>query len=154
MGQPVVVVEKPGSVPGLVRFEANRTLTGQGHEHFGSASEALGPRPAAELARRLFATGKVESVHMFSNVITVDLNKGYDASGLETVIRDLYQYWRPGMEPPAFEDVAVEQAEPAEGAAAVSSDDPALSEAAKRVPAHLLERSRAARERWKARAAG
>ena len=32
-----------------------------------------------------------------------------------------------------------------------AGSDAALSEAAKRVPAHLLERSRAARERWKAK---
>jgi len=50
------------------------------------------------------------------------------------------------MEPPAFEDlVAEEEAAPAAGAA--SGDGPALSAAAQRVPAHLFERSRAARAR-------
>ena len=73
MGQPVAVVEKPSTSPGIVRFEANRTLTGMGHERFASAGDAVGPRPAAELARRLFATGKVAGVHIYANMITVDL---------------------------------------------------------------------------------
>ncbi len=155
MGQPVAVTEKPSSSPGIVRFELNRALTGMGHEHFASVAEAFGPRPAAELARRLFATGQVAGVHVYSNIVTVDLGSGQTANGLADVVRNLYQYWKPGMEPPAFEDV-----EPAaeEGAAAPaagdSGSDAALSEAAKRVPAHLLERSRAARERWKAKEAG
>ena len=42
MGQPVAVVEKPSSIPGMVRFEANRSLTGMGHERFGSRAEAVG----------------------------------------------------------------------------------------------------------------
>lgn len=153
MGQPVAVVEKPSTSPGIVRFEANRTLTGMGHERFASAGDAVGPRPAAELARRLFATGKVAGVHIYANMITVDLAKGNDTGGLGDVVRDLHKYWMPGMEPPAFEDPAEEAA----GDAAASSDaagsdvGPELSEAAKRVPADLLERSRLARERWKAK---
>lgn len=155
MGQLVAVAEKPTTVPGVVRFETNRTLTGQGHEHFRSPDEAIGPRPAAELARRLFATGKVDGVHLYSNMVTVDLSKGFDSSGLDVVIRDLHQYWKPGVEPPSFEDL-----QPAEEPAAVTAGDGGdggvaeLSEAAKRVPAHLLERSRAARERWKAKQDG
>ncbi len=157
MGQPVAVVEKPSRIPGVVRFEANRNLTGMGHETFRSAGDAIGPRPAAELARRLFATGKVDAVHVYGNVISVDVAKGYAPDGLSETVRDLYQYWRPGMTPPAFEDlVAPEEAAPAAGAAPSGGDggDAALSEAAKRVPAHLLERSRLARERWKAKQAG
>lgn len=150
MGQPVAVVEKPSSVQGVVRFEANRTFTGMGHEHFSSAADAIGPRPAAELARRLFDTGRVEGVHVFANQITIDLVAGDDAAGLDDIVRNLYQYWKPGMTPPAFEDLVA----PEEPTAAPSTTDAAgsdaLSEAAKRVPAHLLERSRLARERWAA----
>src|ERR1700712_347560 len=76
MGQPVAVVTKPSHTPGLIRFEANRSLTGMGHERFHSAEEAIGPRPAAELARRLFETGRVDYVHVYQNVATVDLRKG------------------------------------------------------------------------------
>lgn len=143
---------KPSSLPGVVRFEINRSLTGMGHEHFASTAEATGERPAAELARRLFATGHVHGVHVFSNQITVDLAKGYTAEGLDGVVRDLYQYWQPGMSPPAFEDLVPD--EPEAAALTTSSDggggsDP-WAEAAKKVPVHLLERSRAAREKWKA----
>jgi hypothetical protein len=159
MGQPVAVVEKPSTSPGIVRFEVNRTLTGMGHERFASAGDAVGPRPAAELARRLFATGKVAGVHIYANIITVDLagdqTGGSDTAGLGDVLRDLHKYWMPGMEPPAFEDPAEEEAgdAPAASGDAGGSDgaaSAALSEAAKRVPADLLERSRLARERWKA----
>jgi hypothetical protein len=161
MGQPVAVVEKPSTSPGIVRFEVNRTLTGMGHERFASAGDAVGPRPAAELARRLFATGKVAGVHVYANVITVDLAGDHagaiDTGGLVDVVRDLHKYWMPGMEPPAFEDQADE--EPGAGAGdapAPAGGDSAgaaeLSEAAKRVPPDLLERSRLARERWKAKA--
>jgi hypothetical protein len=161
MGQPVAVVEKPSTLPGIVRFESNRTLTGMGHERFASAGEAVGPRPAAELARRLFATGRVAGVHVYANVITVDLAKGYDSNGLGDVVRDLHKYWMPGMEPPGFDDLQADEegggadapASAADGADAASSDAGSveLSEAAKRVPADLLERSRLARERWKAK---
>ncbi len=130
----------------MVRFEANRSFTGQGHERFSSVDQASGTRPAAVVAQRLFATGQVSAVHVYGNVITVELAKGAGAQGLEQVVRDLYQYWKPGMGPPAFEDlVAEEEAAPAAGAA--SGDGPALSAAAQRVPAHLFERSRAARAR-------
>jgi hypothetical protein len=130
----------------MVRFEANRSFTGQGHERFSSVDQASGTRPAAVVAQRLFATGQVSAVHVYGNVITVELSKGAGAQGLEQVVRDLYQYWKPGMEPPAFEDlVTEEEAAPAAGAA--SGDGPALSAAAQRVPAHLFERSRAARAR-------
>jgi len=160
MGQPVAVVEKPSTSPGIVRFEANRTLTGMGHERFASAGDAVGPRPAAELARRLFATGKVAGVHIYANMITVDLTGDHtganDTDGLVDVVRDLHKYWLPGMEPPAFEDPAEE--EPSGDASATDAGAGSdagggveLSEAAKRVPADLLERSRLARERWKAK---
>jgi hypothetical protein len=150
MGQPVAITRRPSRTPGIVRFEANRTLTGMGHEVFRSVDDARGPRPAAELARRLFATGEVGAVHVFSNMITVDLAKGCNGQALDDVVRDLYQYWKPGMEPPSFEDLMVPEPESAP-AVGGGGDDAGLSEAAKRVPAHLLERSRQARERWRAK---
>lgn len=130
----------------MVRFEANRSFTGQGHERFSSVDQAKGSRPAAVVAQRMFATGQVSAVHVYGNVITVELSRGAGAQGLEQVVRDLYQYWKPGMEPPAFEDLVVEE-EASAAAPTASGDGPALSEAAKRVPAHLFERSRAARAR-------
>jgi hypothetical protein len=148
MGQLVGVVEKPSSVPGVVRFELNRSLTGMGHERFGSILDAVGERPAASLARQLFASGRVAGVHVMGNVVTVDLEKGYDSAGLSDIVREMYRYWKPGVEPPAFDDL-----QPADEAAAASGGGDAggseLSEAAKRIPAHLLERSRAALEKWR-----
>jgi hypothetical protein len=129
----------------MVRFEANRSFTGMGHERFASPEEAAGTRPAAVVAQRLFATGQVAAVHVYANIITVDL-----AKGLEDVVRDLYQYWKPGMEPPSVEELMAEVEEPAAAAPTGGSGgdgDAALSAAAQRVPAHLLERSKAARAR-------
>ncbi len=152
MGQLVAVTEKPSSTRGVVRFEINRTLSGMGHEHFGSVDDAWANTPSDELARRMFATGQVDAVHVYANIITVDLRKGHDAIGLSDVVRDLYQYWKPGVEPPSFEDLQPEEA----ATSAPSGDGGAdggsgeLSEAAKRVPGHLLDRGRAARSRWNA----
>ena len=112
----------------MVRFEANRSFTGQGHERFSSVDQAKGSRPAAVVAQRMFATGKVSAVHVYGNVITVELSRGAGAQGLEQVVRDLYQYWKPGMEPPAFEDLVVEE-EASAVAPTASGDGPALSEA-------------------------
>ena len=156
MGQLVAVTEKSSSNPGLVRFETNRSLTGMGHERFASVDDAYSSTPSAELARRLFATGKVAAVHVYSNIITVDLGKGQTSEGLADTIREMYRYWMPGMQPPAFDDVT-DEPEGGDGAAddgggSQGGDaDPALAEAAKLVPMHLLERSRAARERWKSK---
>jgi hypothetical protein len=152
MGQLVGVVEKQSATPGVVRFELNRSLSGMGHERFTSAAEALGPRPAAALARDLFATGRVAGIHIYGNMVTVGLTDGHDSTGLIDIVREMYRYWKPGVEPPTFEDLQPD--EPAAVAAGGDGDGDAgadLSEAAKRVPAHLLERSRSARERWKAK---
>ena len=152
MGQLVGVVEKPSATPGVVRFELNRSLSGMGHERFASAADAWGPSTSALLARMLFDTGKVSSVHVYANIVTVELERGFDAEGLGDIVVEMYRYWKPGVEPPSFEDLQPE--EPAAEASGGGEGDSELSEAAKRVPAHLLERSRAARERWKAKQGG
>ena len=153
MGQLVGVVEKQSATPGVVRFELNRSLSGMGHERFTSTADALGPRPSAALARELFATGRVAGIHIYGNIVTVDLAKGYDATGLADIVREMYRYWKPGVEPPSFEDLQPDEpaAVPAGDGSGDGGGDAELSEAAKRVPPHLLERSRAARERWKAK---
>ena len=152
MGQLVAVTEKPSATRGVVRFEINRSLSGMGHEHFASAADAWGNTPSDELARRMFATGQVAAVHVYGNIITVDLDKGHDSEGLADILRDLYQYWKPGVEPPSFEDLQPDEPEAASsGGAGDGGGDAELSEAAKRVPAHLLDRGRQARERWNAK---
>lgn len=149
MGQRVGVKEKPAINPGVVRYELNRSLTGMGHERFTSVLDAGDVTPASRLAKELLSTGQVAAVHVYQNMVTVDLAKGFTSEGLSDIIADMYQYWRPGVEPPTFDDVADEaDGAPAEVAAGT---DPAMAEAAKRVPMHLLERAAAARERWKAK---
>jgi hypothetical protein len=118
-----------------------------GHERFTAPEQAIGPRPSAELARRLFATGRVDSIHMYQNVVTVDVKKGFTSEGLADVLEHLYIYWVPGREPPVLE-MPVEEAP----APTADGDAPAVSAAASRVPAHLLERSRLAREKAAAKA--
>lgn len=151
MGQMVGVIEKKSTTPGIVRFELNRSLSGMGHERFDSVVAAIGSKPSASLARQLFATGKVDSVHVYGNIVTVDVAKGYDSSGLADIVREMYRYWKPGVEPPVFADEPAEEAV----AAAPAGDGgetggPALSAAAQKIPTHLLERSRAALAKWNA----
>jgi hypothetical protein len=153
MGQMVGVVEKKSATPGIVRFELNRSLSGMGHERFGSVVDAIGSKPSASLARRLFATGKVDAVHVYGNIVTVDVAKGYDSSGLADIVREMYRYWKPGVERPTFDDQPAEEASAApagDGGDGGDGGGPQLSAAAQKVPAHLLERSRAALARWNA----
>ena len=105
MGQPITVEEKPSATPGVVRFELNRSLTGMGHERYASREDASGDRIVDELVRRMFDTGKVASLHVYSNVVTVDLAKGMDSTGLAGVIHDLFIYYTPGVVPPSDEEL-------------------------------------------------
>jgi Scaffold protein Nfu/NifU N terminal len=93
MGQPITVVEKPSPRPGVARFETNRSLTGMGHERYASAEDILDDRPVDELARRLFATGGVDSVHVNSSVVTVHLTGSVETGQLLDVIRGLYIHY-------------------------------------------------------------
>lgn len=147
MGQPVAVEQKPGLAAAVVRFETNRSLTGMGHESFASAAEAKGPRPAAVLARRFFESGQVTKVHVYGNIVTATLSAGASQAGLDGIVRDLYQYWKPGMEPPSVEELMAQVPAAAEAPAAAESGD-AGSGLDPRVPAHLWERSKLGRERW------
>src|SRR5215217_8173161 len=105
MGQEITVVAKPSPRRGVVRFETNRNLTGMGHERYASAEDATGARPVDELVRRLFAAGGVDSVHVYSNIITVDLMKGGDGSHLLDVVRELFVHYVPGVVPPTDEEL-------------------------------------------------
>ena len=151
MGQPVAVEHKPAVAPTVVRFETNRSLTGQGHETFTAADQAQGSRPAAVLARRLFESGQAAKVHVYGNIVTVTLSSGASQSGLDTIVRDLYQYWKPGMEPPTAEELAAMMPAAAEAPAAAAASGDGASGLDPRVPAHLWERSRLGREKWQAK---
>ena len=105
MGQPITVVERPTARPDVVRFEINRSLTGMAHESYRSREDATGPRPPDELARRLFDHGGVEAIHVYSNVITVDLASGASAAGLADVVEGLFTHYVPGVLPPSDEEL-------------------------------------------------
>jgi len=146
MGQPVSVIQKPTATPGRIRFEINRSLTGMGHEHYTDGASATGNKPADVLAQRMFATGQVSSVHVFGNMITVDVIDGASNNGLSTIVEDLYQYWKPGMAPPSVEELMSQVPKSAEPAAAavVDAGGTPLSADASKIPAALLARSQAA----------
>ena len=95
MGQPINVVEKPSRTPGVARFETNRSLTGMGHERYSSTDDILDNRAVDELARRLFDSGGVRSVHVNGSVITVELVDGWTGERLLDVIRGLYIHYPP-----------------------------------------------------------
>ena len=106
MGQPITVVEKPSSNPAVLRFETNRPLSGMGHERYTEPPPSCSTRPVDELARRLFAAGGVESVHINGSVVTVTLGGGHTgATGLADIVRGLFLPLRrrsppPGRTPP------------------------------------------------------
>lgn len=104
MGQPITVVEKPSvSNPAIVRFETNRPLSGMGHERYEGPPGELRQRPVDELARRLFAHGGVEKVHINGSVVTVTLGGGQTGAGLGDVVRELFLHYGEGTEAPDAE---------------------------------------------------
>jgi hypothetical protein len=108
MGQPVTVIEKPSSRPGIIRFETNRVLTGTGHETYRAGRPVVGRKWCDELARRLFDHGGVEAVHMNASVITVHLEAGASPAGLREVVQTMFIYYRPGVEVVIPEGAATE----------------------------------------------
>jgi hypothetical protein len=93
MGQPITVVEKPTSTPGIARFETNRWLTGMGHERYRSIDDIVDDRTVDELARRLFASGGVQAVHVNGSVITVEITEGWTGDRLLDIIRGLHVHY-------------------------------------------------------------
>ena len=98
MGQIVNVVERPSARPGIVRFETNRALAGMGTEQFLAGRPIEANRPVDELARRIIARGGVASVHITGGIVTVDLEKGFDAEGIAEIIRGLYAFYVDGVD--------------------------------------------------------
>lgn len=116
MGQPITVIERASSNPAVLRFETNRPLSGMGHERYAEAPSALLRRPVDELARRLFATGGVEGVHINGSVVTVTLGRGQTGAGLGDIVRSLFLHY--GDQPPAEAAEPAADAEPATDAEA------------------------------------
>ncbi len=96
MGQPITVVEKRSTRPNTIRYEANRSLTGMGHQRYVRREQATGDTPGAELARRLFDTGHVASVHVYASVVTVTLIDGHRTTGLRDVVASLFRFYPDG----------------------------------------------------------
>jgi len=116
MGQAITVTEKRGERADVVRFDLNRSLTGMGHERYRADKEILGDRPPDELARRLFAHGGVEAVHVYSNVVSVDLAPGASSDGLADILHSLFvHYDHDEAAPPPAENPADSPAESTEG---------------------------------------
>jgi hypothetical protein len=102
MGQLVSVVKQSTAKNGIIRYETNRSLTGSGHETYVAGREIVSDRAPDELAKRLFAMGdgqQVQAIHIFSNIVTVELAPHGSADGIETLIRDLYTHYLPGVTP-------------------------------------------------------
>lgn len=140
MGQNVTVVAKKSSNPKVLRFEINRSLTGMGHERYGSLADIVRERPVDELARRLFTHGGVDYLHVNSSVITVHLSGGSVGEGLADVIANLFRFY--GDEPEVVDatgpdtdvvepdaalapEVAADDAARAEGTPQTAEDAPA-----------------------------
>jgi hypothetical protein len=99
MGQAITVVEKGGTRPDVVVFELNRSLTGMGHERYRSLEGAAGNRPPDHVARILFGHGGVKAVHVYSNVVTVELAPGASTEGMAEALRNLFIHYREGVTP-------------------------------------------------------
>lgn len=103
MGQPVTVIQKSATKPGVLRFEINRSITGMDHERYSDGVEILGDRPPDQLAKSLFSLGGIERVHINSNVITLDLGKGgVNPSEIINTITKMFTFYLPGVEVPSF----------------------------------------------------
>ncbi len=94
MGQPVTVIEKLTSLPGVIQYETNRVLSGMGHDTFTPDRPPQRNRPVDVLARRLLERGGIHSIHVNGNVITVRTDS-HDATGIKEIVEDLYLYYPP-----------------------------------------------------------
>jgi len=102
VGEPVTVSEVASSREGYLRFETNRSFTGMGHERYVKGEPIYQDRPADQIARTLFETGKVDEVHVYAQTVTVKLS-GSDSDGIREALEELYTYYRPGVEVPTPE---------------------------------------------------
>jgi hypothetical protein len=122
-----------------------------GHERYVGPESAKTDKPADVLARRLFDTGAVRSVHVFGNMVTIDMAPAGEQDVVVKVVEDLYQYWKPGMQPPSEEELMAQVASSSAPVAAAAPGEAGADPNLSRVPAHLLARSRAALEKARAK---
>lgn len=134
MGQPITVIETTStSNPAVRRFETNRPLSGMGHERYEDPPSELRQRPVDELARRLFAAGGVEKVHINGSVVTVTLGAAQTGAGLGDVIRHLFLHY--GATPPVPMEAPTDEADTTPESLADTADAPAAEAAAGDAPA-------------------
>ena len=99
MGLAINVTEHQTHSPGVVRFEADRGLTGMAHERYSSLSDIIYDRPPDRLAKALFERGGVKHVHIYGNEITVTLEAGANTAGMAELIQNLFIHYREGVMP-------------------------------------------------------
>ena len=104
MGLAINVKEYPTNTPSVVRFEADRGLTGMAHERYGSLSDVIFDRPPDRLAKVLLERGGVKHVHIYGNEITVTLEPGANTSGIADLITNLFIHYREGVQPSILVD--------------------------------------------------
>lgn len=91
MGEPVNVAEKKTAKPGVIRFETDRPLTGMGHRSYAGVEDSVSVEdPADEIAKALFERGGVERVHVYGNVVTVELGGGDVGEGIKEMLEGLF----------------------------------------------------------------
>lgn len=133
MGQPITVVEKQSTAnPAILRLETNRPLSGMGHDRYESPPGELRQRPVDEVARRLFAAGGVEGIHINGSVITVQLGGGRTGAGLADIVRDLFLHY--GEQPADTTEAVLDDADAAPDALADTADAPSAVAAADAAP--------------------
>ena len=118
MGQPINVVEKPTSTPGIARFETNRSLTGMEIERYHAVEDTQGDRPPDVLARRLFDLGATQ-VTIYSSAVTVQAPPERWAElepRVTEAIEHLFGYYGDdaGWSPDALEALGIEVKPPPE----------------------------------------
>ena len=99
MGQPITVTRKPTTRKGTIRFEANRSLTGMGHERYTSLEEAAGNRPPDEVAKRFFQHPGVQGLHIYGNQIIVNVAGDAKVDALAPELERLFIHYREGVTP-------------------------------------------------------
>ncbi len=134
MGQPITVLETTStSNPAILRFETNRPLSGMGHERYESPPSDLLQRPPDELARRLFAHGGVEKIHVHGSIVTVTVGGGHTGAGLGDIIRNLFLHYGESPDQPMVAPVS--DADTSPESLADPGDAPAAQDAADDAPA-------------------
>jgi hypothetical protein len=104
MGLAINVTEHKTRTPSVVRFEADRGLTGMAHERYSSLTDVIYDRPPDRLAKALLERGGVKHVHIYGNEITVTLESGGNTSGMAELITNLFIHYREGVQPSIIVD--------------------------------------------------